>query len=82
MSNIFFQHKECEYFPDEKPRCHDVEDASDFNCMFCYCPFYSLDDCPGVDQYTDEGVRDCTECCLPHKGDMLSLMDGYMFGDE
>ena len=32
-----FTHKECEYYP-----CHEVSDPEQFNCLFCFCPLYSL----------------------------------------
>lgn len=64
MNNYkFFCHKECEYFP-----CHKTEDLDNFNCLFCYCPLYSLGDkCGGNFTYTEKGVKDCTGCRLPHK---------------
>ena len=33
----FFNHKECEYFP-----CHETAHPEEFNCLFCYCPLYTL----------------------------------------
>ena len=33
----FFQNKKCEYFP-----CHKGIPEEDFNCLFCYCPLYTL----------------------------------------
>ena len=58
----FFQNRDCEYFP-----CHGVADSSNFNCMFCYCPLYALgDQCGGGFSYTDQGVKDCSGCLLPH----------------
>ena len=33
----FFQNKKCEYFP-----CHKGIPEADFNCLFCYCPLYTL----------------------------------------
>lgn len=58
----FFRNSECEYFP-----CHKVENSEDFNCLFCYCPLFPLKDCGGNPQFTDTGVKDCSECILPHK---------------
>ena len=59
----FFQNRTCEYFP-----CHKVTDDSDFNCLFCYCPLYCLgDQCGGSFRYTENGVKDCTNCLRPHK---------------
>ena len=58
----FFKNYECEYFP-----CHKVENSEDFNCLFCYCPLYPIEDCGGNHKLTDTGVKDCSECTLPHK---------------
>ena len=59
----FFQHRECEFFP-----CHPVADDSKFNCLFCYCPLYALGDkCGGGFTYTEDGIKDCSKCLLPHK---------------
>ena len=59
----FFSHKECEYFP-----CHKTEDPENFNCLFCYCPLYALGEkCGGNFRYTEKGIKDCTNCMLPHK---------------
>lgn len=58
----FFQHRECEYFP-----CHKVNKEEEFNCLFCYCPLYALGaNCGGNYRYTKEGIKDCTNCTLPH----------------
>jgi Zn-finger protein len=57
----FFQHKECEYFP-----CHKVLDEDKFNCLFCYCPLYLVDDCGGNNTFNN-GVKNCTNCIIPHQ---------------
>lgn len=56
----FFQNKECEYFP-----CHNVENTENFNCLFCYCALYFLEDCGG-NYNKDKGIKDCTNCLIPH----------------
>lgn len=57
----FYRNLDCEYFP-----CHKVEDEGEFNCMFCYCPLYFLDECGG--KYEDRfGIKDCTNCLIPHR---------------
>lgn len=57
----FYQNKKCEFFP-----CHKVKDSSKFNCLFCYCPLYMLkDDCGGNFIYNN-GIKDCTNCTIPH----------------
>lgn len=59
----FFSNKECEYFP-----CHKVADPENFNCLFCYCPLYALGEkCGGNFKITEKGIKDCTDCQLPHK---------------
>ena len=57
----YFKNTECKYFP-----CHKT-DGEDFNCLFCYCPLYALGDkCGGDFQYLENGVKDCSNCLLPH----------------
>lgn len=64
MANYqFFQNKECEYFP-----CHKGAQEETFNCLFCYCPLYALGDgCGGNFSYTEEGIKDCSACLVPHR---------------
>jgi len=58
----FFQNRECQYFP-----CHAGADPETFNCLFCYCPLYALgSQCGGGCTYTEEGIKDCSDCLLPH----------------
>lgn len=59
----FFQHRECEFFP-----CHETNDEENFNCLFCYCPLYALgESCGGNFKYTEDGIKDCSDCLVPHK---------------
>ena len=64
MANYdFFQNRSCEYFP-----CHKGADSDNFNCLFCYCPLYPLGDrCGGNFRYTENGVKDCSNCLYPHR---------------
>lgn len=57
----FYRNTACEYFP-----CHKVENEEEFNCMFCYCPLYLIEDCGG-DHIENYGVKDCSTCLLPHR---------------
>ena len=58
----FFQNRDCEYFP-----CHRGVDREQFNCLFCYCPLYSLGNrCGGNFVYLENGVKDCTNCLRAH----------------
>ncbi|RKJ47268.1 metal-binding protein [bacterium 1XD8-76] len=59
----FFENRDCKYFP-----CH--KSTGDFNCLFCYCPLYDRQDCPGNPMYRgkDRGnIKDCTNCIFPHR---------------
>ena len=39
----------------------------EFNCLFCYCPLYTLGkNCGGKFKYTDKGIKNCSDCLLPH----------------
>lgn len=59
----FFSNTSCEYFP-----CHKGVDSACFNCLFCYCPLYALGDrCGGNYTYTPNGIKDCTNCTIPHR---------------
>lgn len=59
----FFCNKECQYFP-----CHKTDDLNNFNCLFCYCPLYALGDkCGGNFKYLESGIKDCSNCLVPHK---------------
>ncbi|HHW61995.1 MAG TPA: metal-binding protein [Syntrophomonadaceae bacterium] len=49
----------CEYYP-----CHDGEDMS---CLFCYCPLYRMKDCGGNYKILPGGIKDCSDCLLPHQ---------------
>lgn len=61
----FFQNTECEYFP-----CHKKIKEEQFNCLFCYCPLYALGSgCGGNPRFTENGIKDCTDCTLPHHAD-------------
>lgn len=58
----YFANKKCEYFP-----CHQGGEADNFNCLFCYCPFYALGEaCGGQFVMLPNGVKDCSGCLYPH----------------
>ena len=60
-SYSFFRNHECEYFP-----CHKVENDEQFNCLFCFCPLYQMEDCGGNSTFTKDGIKDCSNCLVPH----------------
>ena len=60
-SYCYYKNTDCEYFP-----CHKTS-GNFFNCMFCYCPLYALgDNCGGKFTYTPTGIKDCSDCLIPH----------------
>lgn len=62
-SSRFFENRECRYYP-----CHDG--ADELNCLFCYCPLYRLENCPGNPRFIKKGeqtIKDCSSCTFPHK---------------
>ena len=63
MSHKFFQNKDCEFFP-----CHDIENL---NCLFCFCPLYTMEDCGGnckmIKDKDGKIIKDCSDCDIPHK---------------
>lgn len=59
----FNQNLACEFFP-----CHKGVNEADFNCLFCYCPLYALgDQCGGNCTYLENGIKDCSNCLVPHR---------------
>lgn len=73
----FFAHRECVYFP-----CHSDIDPDEFNCLFCYCPLYMLGtECGGRFTLTHDGIKDCSNCNLPHINDNGVRMVGKRFSD-
>ena len=60
-SYSYFKNINCKHFP-----CHSIK-GDYFNCMFCYCPLYALGSkCGGNYSFTKDGIKDCSECFLPH----------------
>ncbi len=60
-SSQYFENHACKYYP-----CHDMEHI---NCLFCYCPFYTREHCPGNPKFVDKDgikLKVCTECTFPH----------------
>ena len=67
----FFSNTLCEYFP-----CHKTDHPDAFNCLFCFCPAYSLGkECGGNFRYDNEdGIKDCRDCTIPHGPDSYQFM--------
>ena len=59
MHDKYYENRECPYYP-----CHGVEKQ---NCMFCFCPLYTLSDkCGGNYKFLEDGTKDCSDCFIPH----------------
>lgn len=59
----YFENRNCKYYP-----CH--KDLTELNCLFCYCPMYRFENCPGECSFIIvEGreIKDCSACTFPHK---------------
>lgn len=59
----FFANKDCIYYP-----CH--KGIEEINCLFCYCPFYFLDSCPGNPEFKEsrgKTIKVCTDCNYIHE---------------
>ena len=68
----FYSNRACEYFP-----CHPTSDPDQFNCLFCYCPLYALgENCGGNFRYLDNGIKDCSNCLLPHRKECYDTIIG------
>lgn len=66
----FTQHRACEFFP-----CHKTDDPENFNCLFCYCPLYTLGSkCGGNFVYLENGHKDCSNCLVPHRRSSYSYI--------
>lgn len=82
-----FSHRNCEYFP-----CHETWGESDgetaeFNCLFCYCPLYPNETCPGDPSYfvdkLGRKIKDCSGCIYPHQPENYEyIMQCLMPQDE
>ncbi|HIV85186.1 MAG TPA: cysteine-rich small domain-containing protein [Candidatus Monoglobus merdigallinarum] len=77
MSYKFFENKTCEYYP-----CHKAERI---NCLFCFCPLYSLS-CGGnykiIDGSNGGKIKDCSGCLLPHTDGGYEYVVGRLKGDN
>ena len=57
----YFSNKSCQYYP-----CHNIKNSDEFNCLFCYCPLYRIEDCGGNYTILKNGIKDCSNCMIPH----------------
>lgn len=48
----------CPFYP-----CHKLETVY---CTYCFCPLYKDKDCGGDMAIYENGIKDCSNCLLPH----------------
>ncbi len=73
----YFENRSCRYYP-----CHAAEHI---NCLFCYCPMYSYEDCLGNPAYIKKGeakIKNCSDCLFPHRaenyGKIMRFLSDHM----
>ena len=74
----YFENRECEYYP-----CH--KKMENLNCLFCYCPFYSMEHCPGVYQYIEshgKQIKECSYCNFPHQEENYDKIIKFLSNNE
>lgn len=72
-SHKYFENRECKYYP-----CHKTDEI---NCLFCYCPLYSMEHCPGLNHFIEKDgrkVKVCTDCEFPHKAENYETIIGIL----
>ena len=70
----YFENRECKYYP-----CHDKTD--NINCLFCYCPLYSREHCPGDYNYIEvngKKIKECSNCDFPHKAENYDVIMKFL----
>ena len=70
----FFENRQCEFYP-----CH--KNTESINCLFCYCPLYSYDSCPGQYRYIEikgRKIKECTDCTFPHKAENYDKIIAFL----
>ena len=62
----YFENRACKYYP-----CHEVEN-DEMNCLFCFCPLYEREHCPGNPEYINSKgrvIKSCMHCTFPHEAE-------------
>lgn len=71
----FFENRDCKYFP-----CH--KGLTEFNCLFCYCPLYTRQHCPGTPEYITKPdgrvIKNCSGCTFPHQPESYDIMMQFL----
>ncbi|MCQ2550420.1 MAG: cysteine-rich small domain-containing protein [Lachnospiraceae bacterium] len=76
MENSFqyFENRDCKYYP-----CH--KGIEHINCLFCYCPLYSMQNCPGnyiMIEVEGKPLKSCMDCSFPHKAENYDKVNAIL----
>ncbi len=75
-SSRYFENRACKYYP-----CH--QGTEHINCLFCYCPLYTLEHCPGnpvIREKDGRRIKSCIECTFPHQPENYEKVAGLAAG--
>ena len=70
----YFENRACKYYP-----CHAGKEH--INCLFCFCPFYLREACPGKPHFVEKSdriVKDCTNCAYPHEPEHYEVLMNWL----
>lgn len=62
-SSRYFENRQCEYYP-----CH--KGMEHINCLFCFCPLYEMEKCPGSCSFKEKDgsrIKTCIDCTFVHE---------------
>lgn len=74
----FFANRDCRYYP-----CH--EGIEEMNCLFCFCPLYLREHCPGRPHFIESKgrrIKDCTPCTFPHRPESYDVIMEWLRDPE
>ena len=69
----YFENRECKYYP-----CHKTDNI---NCLFCYCPLYAKEHCPGdfkLIEVNGKIIKECSDCEFPHKAENYDVLMKFL----
>ncbi len=75
----YFENRDCRYYP-----CHEMPDNEGVNCLFCYCPLYTLEDCPGTYHYVEKKgkkIKSCVDCTFVHREENYGKVVKMLFDE-
>ena len=70
----YFENRACKYYP-----CH--EGIEEMNCLFCFCPLYAREHCPGKPEYVESGgkkIKSCLHCSFPHRPENYDIIMQFL----